>query len=113
MLKKLFRFILLLGLIAGGVMFYLYHQHFVKANIVSSKSEVNLYIRPDATVETVLANLQQLGVLQDPAAFSTLAEIKNYKGKNIVAGKYQLRDGMTNNELISGTIIVNKDVLQW
>ena len=101
MLKKIFRFLFSMGLLLGGVLFYLYYLHFVKANIVSEGDETELFIRPNATVATVQANLKNLGILENPDAFSFLAGIKNYKGNNIVAGKYVIRNGMTNNELIN------------
>ena len=101
MLKKIFRFLFSLGLLVGGMVFYLYYMHFVKANIVSADEETALFIRPDATAATVQASLENLGILDNPDAFSFLAGIKNYKGKNIVAGKYLLRNDMTNNELIN------------
>ena len=98
MLKKVVKFIFFVAVLGGGVLLFLYYQHFMMPNI---DGDGELYIRPGATTEEVRTELEALGVLKNADAFTRLADIKNYRGRNIVAGKYLITDGMTNNELIN------------
>ena len=99
MIKKFFRFLFFIGLIAAAIVGFLYYQNFVKPNVALDSEEVILFIEPGADAETVSASLSKLNALEDAASFKWLAEIKNYRGRNIVAGKNI--DGLTNNELIN------------
>lgn len=101
MIKKLFKFLVFLGFIAVAVAGYFYYQNFLKPNVETNGEETFLFIEPDATAETVIRNLRGLNVLSDPQSFRRLAEIKNYRGRNVVAGKYLIKDGLTNNDLIN------------
>lgn len=87
---------------AVGLWFYsYYHKNFIKANVRTGHKEVYLFIRPSYNLDSVYQKLVQLDVLENPSQFKLLASTKNYKGSNIVAGKYRLKDGMSTNGLIN------------
>ncbi len=101
MLKKLFKFLFFIGFIAAAIAGYFYYQNFVKPNVDTNGKEAILFIEPGSDADAVARNLANLNVLNDKESFKWLAEIKNFQGRNIVAGKYLIKDGLTNNGLIN------------
>jgi len=101
MFKKAIKFLFFLLLIVGGYLSYLYYNNFVKPNVTVVEEPVFLHIEPASNINAVVRNLNELNVISDIESFKWLAELKNYRGKNIVAGKYELRDGFSNNQLIN------------
>lgn len=101
MIKKFIRFLFFVGLTATAVVGFLYYQNFVKPIVSTNGEDVVLYIKPGENVDAVAVSLIKTGVLDDESSFKRLADIKNYRGKNIVAGKYVIKDGFTNNQLIN------------
>lgn len=101
MVKKFFRFLFFVGLIATAVIGFIYYQNFVSPIVSTNGKDVAIYIRPGENVDAVASSLVRAGALNDEVAFKRLAELKNYRGRNIVAGKYMIKDGFTNNQLIN------------
>lgn len=101
MLKKFLKFLVFLIIIAGAYLAYLYYQHFVKAAVNTDGKEVILYIKPGADIDLVTQSLDSLELIKQSSSFKWLADLKNYKGRNIVSGKYIIRDQLTINELIN------------
>jgi len=101
MIKKIFKFLFFIGFLAAIVAGYFYYQNFVNPNVTLNEEEVILFIKPGSDTKAVASELEKLKALEDSESFKWLAEIKNYKGRNIVAGKYIIKDGITNNELIN------------
>ncbi len=96
----------ILGVLAvGGYFAYPY----ISLYLASSKSALTIedgqskdvFIKTDADLEWVVNYLDGLGVLEDKDKFLEFAEKKNFKGKNIVPGKYVLKGGMSYNDLIN------------
>lgn len=102
--KSLFRVLLVLALLflaIGGYLGSIYYNNFVAINIDTGGKETYLYIPKNASTDEVVKLLSELQVFKDSASFAWLAEQKNYRGKNIVPGKYQIEDQQSNNELIN------------
>ena len=97
-IKKILIAIVLLGLIVFGYFaYYVYSVMFVP-NTAFNNTEAYIYIKSDATYNDVRADLEPL--LKDIEKFDALAEQKKYT-TNIKAGKYRIKKGMTNNDIIN------------
>ena len=101
LIYKIALIVLLLGLVAGAYVGNIYYKNFVAANVTTEGKAPFLYIPRGATTEDVYHLMEELKVLKDQASFEWMAEKKNYTGRNIVAGKYKITDGMTNNALVN------------
>jgi len=98
---KAFLFILFVGLIVAVYVGNLYYKNFLISNVNTNGKEQFIFIPKKANQEDVIKLLQGQEILIDYNSIKWLAEIKNYKGNNIVAGKYKIEDGLTNNQLIN------------
>lgn len=96
----------LLGILSiGGYFAYPYISLYLSSSesaltMEEGKTE-DVFIKTGADLEWVVNYLDQLGVLENREKFIEFAEKKNFKGKNIVPGKYELKGGMSYNELIN------------
>lgn len=93
--------LLLMVSIGAWLVYRFYHQNFVAENVDTKGQEVFLFIKPGSDAKMVYEALLDLDVLIKPESFLELAERKNYKGANVVPGKYLLLDGMSTNALIN------------
>ena len=93
--------VILVGIILLGIKgFDLYQKAFSPNVFIPSDEKVYLYIPTGSTYETVLENIRELKVVRNMKSLEWTAEKKNYP--NLVkAGKYRLKNRMSNNELIN------------
>lgn len=97
-IKKILLAIALLGLIVlGGFSYYVYDVIF-SPNTAFSEEQVDVYIPTNANYSQVREQLKPL--LKDPADFDLVAGKKGY-AQNIKAGRFILKKGMNNNEMIN------------
>ena len=90
-----------LVIIAASVGWYYYNLIFVKDNVTLEKGkETYLFIPTNADYGRVKQALLTNGFLIDEASFDWVAQLKKYP-QNVKAGKFKLREGMTNNELVN------------
>ena len=94
-IKKIILALLFITMIAGASIGYSYYNKIYKGNIVENGF---LYIPTNATYEQTIDLIAPF--LENSDSFSWVAEQKNYPNK-IRAGKYQLKSGMSNNELVN------------
>lgn len=87
------------AIIAGSF----YYKHLVYPNIkIDNESGTSfLYIKKNASTADVLQDLYNQGIVQNKTSLEWMAAKKNYRGANIVSGKYEIADGMTNNGVIN------------
>ncbi len=97
-LRKIILIIALLGIVVGGVFVYKIYNAIFTPNTAFSNDEAYLFIPTNATFENV--NEQLTPLLKDLKSFSMVAERKGYS-TNIKAGKYAIKKGMNNNEIIN------------
>lgn len=101
--KALLRISLLLSLLllfAGIYPAYLYYLNWVRVNINTNGQTTYLFIPPNASAEETLNLIEELKVVEDMESLRWLADKKNYKGRNIVPGKYKIKEG-SNNQFIN------------
>lgn len=97
-IKKILLFILLAGLVVGGIFAYIVYDAIFAPNTSFSNDQAYVYIPSDANFEDVKQQLDPL--LQDMDSFRKVADRKGYIS-NIKAGKYVIKKGMNNNEIIN------------
>lgn len=98
---KIIGVILLLGIIIGAVLGLSVYNKTMKPNVNTNNKEVFLYIPPNSTTQDVVTLLEKTQTLKNVESFKWVAEKKNYKGKNIVPGKYKIPDRASNNDLVN------------
>ena len=98
-MKKILLTIFFILILAGaGVVYYLYRQ-ILAPNVSVTKENEFVYLPTGSTFSQVVDSLQASGMLQNVASFQWVAERMGYPEK-VKLGKYQLRDGMNNRELV-------------
>lgn len=99
--KKILLVVLGLALLVGlGVGWYFYKRIYMP-NVEVENGPAYLYIPTGADESTVLDSLESMGVLKNIETYQWVAEKKNYRGGNVVPGKYPIEDNMSNNELVN------------
>lgn len=98
-MKKILLTIFFILILAGaGVVYYLYRQ-ILAPNVSVTKENEFVYLPTGSTFSQVVDSLHASGMLQNVASFQWVAERMGYPEK-VKPGKYQLRDGMNNRELV-------------
>jgi UPF0755 protein len=96
--KKILFAIVMLGLLAGGFFAYKVYHAVFSPNTKFTADEAIVYIPSDAAFGQVSRLLEPY--LEEVATFQQLALRKGYT-TNVRAGKYALKKGMNNNEIIN------------
>ena len=97
-IKKILLLILILGLVLGGVFAYTVYDAIFSPNTKFNNDQAYVYIASDARFFDVKKSLTPL--LKDINSFEQIAERKGYTN-NIKGGKYAIKKGMNNNEIIN------------
>lgn len=93
--------ILLLAIIGGGIVGYFAYQWIYAPNVeIFGEKQVYLYIHTGADFDAVLKTLEENHYIKNVNSFNRIAERKKYKQK-VFPGRYRLKQGMSNNELIN------------
>jgi UPF0755 protein len=96
--KKIILAIAIIGLIVGGIFTYMVYGAFFTPNTTFNNEEAFIYIPSDANFGNVKEALNPL--VKDFKSFESAAQKKGYIS-NIKAGKYAIKKGMNNNEIIN------------
>lgn len=97
-IKKILLLIVVAGLIAGGAFAYMVYNAIFSPNTKFADSEVQLFIPTGASFSEVRDMLNPL--LEDMGTFEKIAQRKGYLS-NIRGGKYILKKGMNNNDIVN------------
>ena len=97
-IKKLIWAVALLGLIVAAYFAYFVYSAMFKPNTAFNNEEAYIYISTGANYNEVRSQLEPL--LIDINKFDALAKQKKYVS-NIKAGKYAIKKGMNNNDIIN------------
>lgn len=101
-MKKIIYIILAIILICGIVLVTLfgkvYYQHIWLKNI---QKEHTVYILRNSITLDVYDSIVNNNLLKDTSGFYAFMIKKNYRNRNIVAGKYKIKAGWSNNELLN------------
>jgi len=97
-IKKILLGILVIGLIVAAFFANFVYKAMLKPNTAFNNESAFVFIPSNANYEDVRSQLEPL--LLDIDSFDDLAEQKKYT-TNIKAGKYAIKKGMTNNDIIN------------
>lgn len=97
-IKKILVAIVLIGLVVAGIIAYTIYQTMFVSNTAFNNEVAFVYIPTNATYQDVRVELEPL--LKDIGKFDALAKQKKYT-TNIKAGKYAIKKGMNNNDIIN------------
>ncbi len=111
MIKKLFIAAAVISVIAlaGGYVFY---RQIFGPNINSEKAPYTLYIHPGSSFEEVFATLQRDSVLRNNTSFRFIAKWMHYERPQVPSGRYLLKAGLSNYEIVSKLRIANQDPIR-
>ncbi|GAA4933202.1 endolytic transglycosylase MltG [Algibacter agarivorans] len=97
-IKKILLAILVIGLVVAAFFANFVYKAMLKPNTAFNNETAYIYIPSNASYDEVRNQLEPL--LEDIDSFDDLAEQKKYT-TNIKAGKYAIKKGMTNNDIIN------------
>ncbi len=93
-------FILVATILGGSIFGFRYYKYLFSSNIiVSNTDDPYLYIPSKANFDDLLSILSLGNYLKDLESFTWVAEKKNYN--KVKGGRYLLKNGMSNSELIN------------
>lgn len=96
--KQIVLGVITLGLIGGGIFAYILYSTFFTPNTRFETDDAYVYIPTDATIEILEERLSPY--ITDLDSFKSAADKKGYL-QNIKAGKFRIKKGMNNNELVN------------
>ncbi len=97
-IKKILLAILVIGLVVAAFFANFVYKAMLRPNTAFNNETAYVYIPSNASYDEVRNQLEPL--LEDIDSFDDLAEQKKYT-TNIKAGKYAIKKGMTNNDIIN------------
>lgn len=97
-IKKILLMIVFVGLLLGGLFAAMVYRTFFSPNTAFSNEVAYVYIPSDAPFTEVKARL--LPLVEDMDSFESVAQRKNYI-TNVRGGKFSIRKGMNNNEIVN------------
>ncbi|NQX84469.1 MAG: endolytic transglycosylase MltG [Flavobacteriaceae bacterium] len=97
-IRKILVAIALIGLVAAAYFAYFVYNAMLVPNTAFNNNTAYIYISSNASYEEVKRDLEPL--LKDIKSFDAVAEQKKYTS-NIKAGRFEIRKGMTNNDIIN------------
>ena len=101
MLKKIIISLFLILLIGGGYVVYNMYTKVYQPNVtLKNTNSVYFHIYSHYTFDDVINSLYENGIIINRASFKWVAEKKSNFINNIKPGRYKLKEGMSNNELI-------------
>ena len=97
-IKKIIWAIAIIGVLVAAYFAYFVYHAMLSPNTAFNNEEAYIYVPSDASYTDVKEQLEPL--LQDMSSFDALAERKKYIS-NLKAGKYVIKKGMSNNDIIN------------
>lgn len=97
-IKKILWIISIAGLVALGIFSYSIYNSIFSPNTKFNSNTATVYIPTGATYRTAIDSLRPL--IEDLSSFDAVAQKKGYAA-NVKAGKYILKKGMNNNDLVN------------
>jgi UPF0755 protein len=91
-------FIVLAGLVIGGILAYFVYSTFLTPNTGFDNDEAYVFINSDASFEEVKESLEPL--LMDMESFEKTAKQKGYDTR-VKGGRYVLKKGLSNNDIVN------------
>lgn len=101
MFKKVIVSVLLIGLLIGAYVGYNMYTRIYQPNVTLAKGKTAyFYIKTGSNFSDVSNGLYEGGYIKNRTSFEWVSEKKSNFKTNIKPGRYLLKDGMSNNELV-------------
>ena len=101
MLKKIFISLLLIVIFAGGYYVYDMYQRVYQPNVTLKNTNSDyFYVYSHFTYDDLINSLYEQGYIIDRVSFKWVSEKKSNFINNVKPGRYKLKEGMSNNQLI-------------
>ena len=89
-----------LGLVIMVLVVYKLYSRVFVPNVVLDTAHELFYIPSGSVYEDVIASLEEKGIIENRKSFNWVALKKGYDSK-VKPGRYKIRNGLTNNELVN------------
>jgi peptidoglycan lytic transglycosylase G len=100
-LKKIIISVFLIGILYGGYTAYNMYQRVYQPNVtLSNTNDKYFYIYSDYQFDDVVHDLYEKGYIINRESFKWVAQKKSNFKNNIHSGRYLLKEGMNNNDLV-------------
>ncbi len=106
-IKRILLVIAIVGIVIGGIFAYNVYTAIFSPNTAFDNEEAYLFVESGATFDTVRDDIAPL--LKDVDDFASVAERKGYV-TNIKSGRFIIKKGMSNNDIINTIRISNTPV---
>jgi len=100
--------VVFLGLIIMVLVVYKLYSRVFVPNVVLDAAHELFYIPSGSSYEDVYNGLEEQGIIENPKSFNWVALKKGYDTK-VKPGRYKIRNGLTNNELVNMLRTGNQD----
>ena len=99
---KIIGWLCVIGILVGGTFCYYAYQKFYTPNVIidHQNGQSYLFVHTGSSFEQVLGSLESANLLKNSKSFEFMAAKMNYPD-HIKPGKYRLKNGMSNRELIN------------
>ncbi len=97
-----------LGLVVMVLVVYKLYSRVFVPNVALETEQKIIYIPTGADFVYVIGSLEENGIIEDPKSFRWVAHKKGYD-TNIKPGRYKIRNGISNNELVNMLRSGNQD----
>ncbi len=97
-------------LVVGLYITYTFYQKIYANNISNIQKPAYIYIKSNANFNDVVDSLSKAKLLTDVESFKWVSEKKNYINK-VKGGRYEIKPGMSNNDLVNMLRIGNQKAL--
>lgn len=92
--------VVFLGLVIMVIVVYSTYSRIFVSNVNLESDHALFYIHTGSGFEQVMEDLETGGIIADPKSFKWVARKKGYD-KNIKPGRYKIKNGSSNNELVN------------
>lgn len=102
-IKKILIIAIFLFLAISGLLAFDFYRKIFSPNVkISDKESAYLYVKIGSTLSDVTNELFSRGYIKNASSFEWVANRKNYfKPEQIKPGKYKIKSGMSNNDLVN------------
>ncbi len=98
--KKYILPIIIIFILIAGYLLYQTYQKIYSSNVQISEDTRYLNIPTGSDLDSVISILTKQNIIKDTSSFLWVAKKKNYHN-HVKAGRYLIRDGMSNNTLVN------------
>jgi UPF0755 protein len=97
-----------LGLVVMVILVYKFYARIFISNVSMEADQEIIYIPTGSDYEFVLDKLDSMGIVENQRSFRWVARKKEYD-KNVKPGRYKIRNGLSNNDLVNMLRAGNQD----